>query len=646
MKIVCGNCSAKYSISDDKVQGKVFKVRCRKCGESIVVRGETHSDDDVGSPPPLPAAPDFPAEEGDAETRVFDYSGYQAENAPVESNEWHIVVDGNQQGPYTADQIKEHIASGSLDLDTFIWRDGFSDWIPAREVREFADAGTAARAAPPAAEYESEFSARTEPAFDTGSDPSSGGRGGKRSDAQLSSGDVTDSDELFGATLHREPDLFSAMPQSLPTTGGLFSDNSGMFGPEQTAAAEEFTGVSDVFVDPGSTADGDLFGAPEPVKGGPGPRLSAEQIMMTGQRNESSVLFSLSSLQSLAASQEASKQPVVTNTGGSEGSGLIDIRALAGALHQVESEAPAQQADDDLFSIGNFSGGLTAPVLAPALRGGMSTGIKVAIFTGLGVGACVIVVLVVLLMQMQKQSQPNADVQALLDKISALQKGGGADSAQMAELQAQLANVKAEPTGTSEPQGSAETPQEEPKATEKESAKRDRGASRTAGAGGGGATGKAAPAAAAPATETPREAAPAAPSGSSGKKPVSSELDDLLGDSKGQSGSKKPAAEPTKPAESPKAAGGGNGGVKDSLDRMDVQAGMNSVAAMVKQCGQGEQGTVTLQVVISPTGRVATAEPTGSFAGTPVGACAARAVRTAKFPASKNSLSVRYPFKL
>ena len=39
MKIVCDACQAKYSISDDKVQGKVFKIRCKKCSNIIVVRG-------------------------------------------------------------------------------------------------------------------------------------------------------------------------------------------------------------------------------------------------------------------------------------------------------------------------------------------------------------------------------------------------------------------------------------------------------------------------------------------------------------------------------------------------------------------------------------------------------------------------------
>ncbi|HEX2660455.1 MAG TPA: zinc-ribbon domain-containing protein, partial [Polyangia bacterium] len=39
MKIVCDSCSTKYSISDDKVRGKVFKIRCKKCSHIIVVKG-------------------------------------------------------------------------------------------------------------------------------------------------------------------------------------------------------------------------------------------------------------------------------------------------------------------------------------------------------------------------------------------------------------------------------------------------------------------------------------------------------------------------------------------------------------------------------------------------------------------------------
>ena len=40
MKIACESCGAKYSIADEKVQGKVFKIRCKRCSEVIVVRGD------------------------------------------------------------------------------------------------------------------------------------------------------------------------------------------------------------------------------------------------------------------------------------------------------------------------------------------------------------------------------------------------------------------------------------------------------------------------------------------------------------------------------------------------------------------------------------------------------------------------------
>ena len=39
MRIICENCSTKYSIADEKVRGKVFKIRCKKCGHIIVVKG-------------------------------------------------------------------------------------------------------------------------------------------------------------------------------------------------------------------------------------------------------------------------------------------------------------------------------------------------------------------------------------------------------------------------------------------------------------------------------------------------------------------------------------------------------------------------------------------------------------------------------
>src|SRR6185295_17051658 len=54
---------------------------------------------------------------------------------------------------------------------------------------------------------------------------------------------------------------------------------------------------------------------------------------LTGQRHENSVLFSLSNLEALAAPSSSpasmAPRPGLSSTGGSEGSGLIDIRSMA-----------------------------------------------------------------------------------------------------------------------------------------------------------------------------------------------------------------------------------------------------------------------------------------------------------------------------
>ena len=90
MKIVCDSCGAKYSIADEKVAGRVFKIRCKKCGAAIVVRG------DAGG-----AA----AGGGGGGGGSFDYGGEAV---------WHVVVDGDQQGPFTPVQLGQMISANTI----------------------------------------------------------------------------------------------------------------------------------------------------------------------------------------------------------------------------------------------------------------------------------------------------------------------------------------------------------------------------------------------------------------------------------------------------------------------------------------------------------------------------------------------------
>jgi predicted Zn finger-like uncharacterized protein len=107
MKIVCDSCGTKYSIADDKVRGKVFKIRCKKCSHIIVVRGG-----ETGGP--------------------------EAAAAPAADGGWHLVVDGEQVGPMSDADVRTKIERGEVKADTYTWKEGFADWVKLSAVPEFA----------------------------------------------------------------------------------------------------------------------------------------------------------------------------------------------------------------------------------------------------------------------------------------------------------------------------------------------------------------------------------------------------------------------------------------------------------------------------------------------------------------------------
>jgi len=138
--------------------------------------------------------------------------------------------------------------------------------------------------------------------------------------------------------------------------------------------------------------------------------------------------------------------------------------------------------------------------------------------------------------------------------------------------------------------------------------------------------------------EAPREPSKTAPNA----------LDSLLNQVTG--GKNRPAPAPENPGD--ESSGGGEGGGDDlpaQLSKNQVIAGMSRVAGRVARCGAGQAGTVTMDVVINgATGRVASVNVGGQFAGTPVGSCAARAVRAATFPRfTESPLTIRgYSFQV
>ncbi len=48
----------------------------------------------------------------------------------MSSGFWHCAIDGQQQGPYSVDQLREMAQRGAIRPDTLVWTDGMADWQP------------------------------------------------------------------------------------------------------------------------------------------------------------------------------------------------------------------------------------------------------------------------------------------------------------------------------------------------------------------------------------------------------------------------------------------------------------------------------------------------------------------------------------
>lgn len=129
MKITCQSCQAKYTIADDKVLGKIVKIRCKKCSATIVVNGS-----DPSSRASRPES--------------MDDAG---QGAQPQDDAWTVNLAEGDQRTLTGPEIVAAYQAGIVQDETLCWKDGMSDWLPLREIDLLYDAcgATNALAAPP-----------------------------------------------------------------------------------------------------------------------------------------------------------------------------------------------------------------------------------------------------------------------------------------------------------------------------------------------------------------------------------------------------------------------------------------------------------------------------------------------------------------
>lgn len=187
MKFLCDNCKAKYQIADEKVAGKTLRMKCRRCGHDILINGEGlvleaeaervdprrgpsasqsrggsgvgpaprriggRGGSSVGPMPQRPASRRPPA----SSPLGADFRRQVGTGAPSEAaratplDQWHVAINDVPVGPVKRDEIARKIAAGQVNGESLVWREGFDDWRPLRDVAELSVLLRARKPTPP-----------------------------------------------------------------------------------------------------------------------------------------------------------------------------------------------------------------------------------------------------------------------------------------------------------------------------------------------------------------------------------------------------------------------------------------------------------------------------------------------------------------
>ena len=170
MKFSCDRCQTRYSIGDDKVKGKVLKIRCKTCGNIVVVReqlptvqGEASgyatpqmaAGGGTGSlslPQPQPSSSTTGSRAAMPSPPLTSAVAPSAAGSATEFD-WYVAIKGKQHGPAKRDDVARLFRDGRITDRTYLWHDQLPSWVRLKDLPEFAALvveGPAPRRPPPA----------------------------------------------------------------------------------------------------------------------------------------------------------------------------------------------------------------------------------------------------------------------------------------------------------------------------------------------------------------------------------------------------------------------------------------------------------------------------------------------------------------
>lgn len=173
MKFACETCQTKYVIPDERVAGRLLRVRCKRCRGVMEVlgpatdhnrattkaeklsqlRGQDVADDrpmfsmrrgggdpfDNVNSGPFGSVSNAGGNVSTSGLEVRSDPGRQVmPPPPAASAEWHVAIKGQSRGPFTDEEMQLLAVRSRIHARTRVWRAGMDGWVRLEDVTDLA----------------------------------------------------------------------------------------------------------------------------------------------------------------------------------------------------------------------------------------------------------------------------------------------------------------------------------------------------------------------------------------------------------------------------------------------------------------------------------------------------------------------------